>query len=66
MFRYPEDAATTLRLMCRRWRWLERRPVKLPTLKVDKKAAQRVFSQHRTEWLPASATESCIVKNPPV
>jgi acyl-CoA synthetase (NDP forming) len=26
VFRYPEDAATTLRLMCRRWRWLERRP----------------------------------------
>jgi acetate---CoA ligase (ADP-forming) len=60
VFRYPEDAATTLRLMCRRWRWLERRPVKLPTLKVDKKAAQRIFSQHRVEWLPASATEAIL------
>jgi acyl-CoA synthetase (NDP forming) len=60
VFRYPEDAATTLRLMCRRWRWLERRPVKLPTLKVDKKTALRIFRQHRTEWLPAAATEAIL------
>ncbi|MBZ0154106.1 MAG: CoA-binding protein, partial [Planctomycetes bacterium] len=43
VFRYPEDAATTLRLMCRRHRWLERRPVKLPTLKVSKATAEKLF-----------------------
>ncbi|MFO1031708.1 MAG: acetate--CoA ligase family protein [Planctomycetota bacterium] len=58
VFRYPEDMATTLRLMCRRQQWLERRPAKRPTLRVDKKAAARVFALHKgAGWLPASATE---------
>lgn len=61
VFRYPEDAAVTLRLMLRRHRWLQRRPVKLPTLRVDRSAAARVFALHRgKEWLPASATEAIL------
>lgn len=61
VFRYPEDAAVTLRLMLRRHRWLQRRPVKLPTLRVDRAAAARVFAQHRSkEWLPAAATEAIL------
>jgi len=61
VFRYPEDAAMTLRLMWRRWRWLDRRPVKVPSLRVDKKAAQRLFRQHQgSEWLPAAATEAIL------
>jgi acetyl coenzyme A synthetase (ADP forming)-like protein len=61
VFRYPEDAATILRLMLRRWRWLARKPVKVPTLKVDKAAAKRVFTKHSaSEWLPAAATESIL------
>ncbi len=61
VFRYPEDAATTLRLMLRRHRWLERRPVKVPKLRVDKAAAARLFRGCRgAEWLPAEATEAIL------
>ena len=61
VFRYPEDAATTLRLLCRRFRWLERRPVKLPKLRVDKRAAARVLAAHGAGgWLPAAATEAML------
>lgn len=61
VFRYPEDAATTLRLMWRRFRWLERRPVKVPALRVDKAAAARVFRVHRGGgWLPAAAAEAVL------
>jgi acetyl coenzyme A synthetase (ADP forming)-like protein len=61
VFRYPEDAATTLRLMWRRWRWLERRPVGLPRLRVDRAAAAKVFARHRRAgWLPAAATEAVL------
>lgn len=60
VFRYPEDAATTLRLMWRRYRWLERRPVKVPVLRVDKTAAGKVLRQHRGGWLPAAATEAVL------
>jgi acetyl coenzyme A synthetase (ADP forming)-like protein len=61
VFRYPEDMATTLRLMCRRFVWLERRPVKVPRVAVDKKAAARVLASHRGGgWLPAAATEAVL------
>ena len=36
VFRYPEDAATTLRAMLRRQRWLQRRPVRVPGFTVDR------------------------------
>ena len=61
VFRYPEDAATTLRLMCRRASWLARRPVKVPKLRVAKAVAARVFRAHRgVEWLPAAAVEAIL------
>ncbi|MDO8349143.1 MAG: acetate--CoA ligase family protein [Planctomycetota bacterium] len=61
VFRYPEDAATTLRLMCRRWHWLARRPAKVPKLRVDRAAAARVLRQRRRgEWLPAAAAEAIL------
>lgn len=61
VFRYPEDAATTLRLMCRRHRWLERRPVKLPVLKVGKAAAEKLFkAQAGDGWLPAAVAEAIL------
>ena len=60
VFRYPEDMAVTLRLMCRRHVWLERRPVKVPKLRVDKKAAARVFAAAGNGWLPAAATEKVL------
>lgn len=61
VFRYPEDAATTLRLMLRRGRWLERRPVPVPALRVDKAAAAKLLRQHRDrEWLPAAAAEAVL------
>ncbi|MCA8963248.1 MAG: acetate--CoA ligase family protein [Planctomycetes bacterium] len=62
VFRYPEDAATTLRLMLRRSRWLARRPTRVPALRVDKAAAARVFKANRgAEWLPAAATEQVLI-----
>ena len=55
VFRYPEDAATTLRLMLRRQRWLERTPVNVPALKVGKAAAARVLARYRRGgWLGAA------------
>ena len=60
VFRYPEDAAQTLRLMCRRSRWLERRPVKLPKLRVDRRAAARLLGKHGAGWLPTAATEAVL------
>lgn len=61
VFRYPEDAATTLRLMLRRGRWLERRPVPVPALRVDKAAVAKLLRQHRSrEWLPAAAAEAVL------
>jgi len=61
VFRYPEDAATTLRLMWRRGRWLARRPVPVPKLRVDRAAVARLLRQQRDrEWLPAAATEAIL------
>lgn len=60
VFRYPEDMAVTLRLMCRRHVWLERRPAKVPKLRVDKKAAARVFAGAGAGWLKAAATEKVL------
>lgn len=61
VFRYPEDAAMTLRLMWRRWRWLDRRPVKVPPLRVDKAAAARLLRQHAGGgWLPAAVAEAVL------
>lgn len=60
VFRYPEDAATTLRLMCRRHAWLQRRPVPAPRFRVDRRAAARVLRAHSPGWLPAAATEAVL------
>ncbi|MEZ6038206.1 MAG: acetate--CoA ligase family protein [Planctomycetota bacterium] len=61
VFRYPEDAATTLRLMSRRSRWLARRPAKLPKLKVDRRAVQRLLAKHAGEsWLPGAVAEAVL------
>jgi acetyl coenzyme A synthetase (ADP forming)-like protein len=61
VFRYPEDAATTLRLMARRFTWLQRRPVKTPRYRVDKAAAARVLRANRARgWLPAAAAEAVL------
>jgi acetyltransferase len=61
VFRYPEDAATTLRLMLRRQTWLQRRPAKLPTLRVDKAKAARILARHRRGgWLSVSDAEAVL------
>jgi acetyltransferase len=47
--------------MCRRWSWLERRPVRVPKLRVDKAGAARILRAHRgSHWLPASAAEAIL------
>ncbi|MFY9345404.1 MAG: acetate--CoA ligase family protein [Planctomycetota bacterium] len=61
VFRYPEDAATTLHHLCRRHRWLQRRPVVAKRRRVDRRAAARLLAGHRGGgWLPASATEAVL------
>jgi acetyltransferase len=61
VFRYPEDAATTLRLMLRRHRWLARRPCPVPRYRVDKRTVVRLFAQHRKGgWLPSAVAEAAL------
>lgn len=60
VFRYPEDAATTLASMWRRQRWLERRPARLPRLEVDKAAAARVLRRAAAGWLLAVEAEAVL------
>jgi len=61
VFRYPEDAATTLRSMFRRGRWLERRPAAVPALRVDKKAAAKALrSVPRGGWVPSAVAEAML------
>jgi len=60
VFRYPEDAAITLQLMCRRSRWLARAPAKLPTLRVQKAKAAKLLATVRSEWLPTATTEAIL------
>lgn len=60
VFRYPEDAATTLQLMCRRSNWLARPPAKLPTLRVRKAVVSKLLVSVTREWLPAATTEAIL------
>lgn len=60
VFRYPEDAATTLRAMLRRQRWLERRPVRLPSMTVGRAAAARVLRRHKDGWLAGGEVEAIL------
>ncbi len=62
VFRYPEDAATTLRALLRRHRWLERRPARLPKLAVDRAAAARVLRRCKGGgWLASSEVEAILI-----
>lgn len=61
VFRYPEDAATTLRLMCRRFQWLARHPMKAPKVKGNAAAAARALKAHRGGgWVPAATAEAVL------
>ena len=62
VFRYPEDAATTLRQMLRRTRWLERRPARVPDLRVDKDAARRILRKksRASGWLANAEVEAVL------
>ncbi|MGE3174312.1 MAG: acetate--CoA ligase family protein [Planctomycetota bacterium] len=61
VFRYPEDAAVTLRAMLRRHGWLQRRPARLPHLRVDRAAAARVLRRRsQGGWLAAAETEAVL------
>lgn len=60
VFRYPEDMATTLRLMGRRHTWLQRRPARTPKYRVDKAAVARILRAQRGPWLPAAAAEAVL------
>jgi acetyl coenzyme A synthetase (ADP forming)-like protein len=61
VFRYPEDAATTLHSMWRRRRWLQRRPARVPQFAVGRAAAARVLRRRRSGWLSAAEVEAVLV-----
>ncbi len=61
VFRYPEDAATTLRAMLRRQHWLQRRPTKLPKLRVQRAAAARILARYRDGgWVAGNDAEAVL------
>ena len=61
VFRYPEDAATTLMLMLRRHRWLERRPARGPPRACKREVARRSLRrQGRRGWLPSAEAEAVL------
>ncbi len=61
VFRYPEDAATTLRLMLKRHRWLERRPVRVPHLACKREVAKRILRRKGSGgWLASAEAEAVL------
>lgn len=60
VFRYPEDAATTLRAMVKRRRWLDRKPQKVKPLRTDRKAAAKLLRGKAPGWLAAADTEAVL------
>lgn len=60
VFRYPEDAAITLQLMCRRSHWLAREPEAVKQPRVQKAKAAKLLASAASEWLPAAATEAIL------
>lgn len=61
VFRYPEDAATILSLMVRRWRWLQRRPAPVRPFRVQRALAKRILARAGSGWLRAADTEALLV-----
>jgi acetyl coenzyme A synthetase (ADP forming)-like protein len=59
-FRYPEDAATILDLMVRRWRWLQRRPAPVRPFHVRRALAARILKRAGRGWLLAADTEALL------
>jgi acetyltransferase len=60
VFRYPEDASATLRMLVRRRRMLARRPGRTRRLPVDRRAVRAILARHRDGWLPAAASEGVL------
>ena len=60
VFRYPEDAAITLHLMCRRSRWLSRKPEAVEPLGAQKARVGKLLASVRSEWLPGATAEAIL------
>lgn len=60
VFRYPEDAAITLHLMCRRSRWLSRKPEAVKPLRAQKARVGKLLASVRSEWLPGATVEAIL------
>ncbi|MBK8974717.1 MAG: acetate--CoA ligase family protein [Planctomycetes bacterium] len=60
VFRYPEDAARTMRSLCRRARMLERESKPLPRLRVDRDAAAAVLDRAAPGWLAVEDAEAVL------
>lgn len=60
VFRYPEDAARTMRMLVERTRRLARRPGKRPQPSVDRAVAQEILDGHAPGWLQALELETVL------
>ncbi|GAB4153453.1 MAG: acetate--CoA ligase [Planctomycetota bacterium] len=60
VFRYPEDAATTIRAMVKRRIWLDRKPARVRPFQVDRKAAARILDRRDAGWLSAADAEAVL------
>jgi acetyl coenzyme A synthetase (ADP forming)-like protein len=60
VFRYPEDAARTMRMLVERGRRLARQPGKRPELAVDRAAAQAVLGERASGWLVPIEVETVL------
>ena len=60
VFRYPEDAARTMRMLVERMRRLARQPGKRPQLTVDREVAQEILDDHAPGWLAPLELETVL------
>ncbi len=60
VFRYPEDAARTMRMLVRRGELLDRMPGKVPVFKVDKRKAAHLINKYEDGWLTGDEAEQVL------
>jgi acetyltransferase len=60
VYRYPEDAARTMRMLVRRRRLLDRVPGEVPRYKVQRAAVERLLGRAKPGWLGSEVAEKVL------
>jgi acetyltransferase len=60
VYRYPEDAARTMRMLVRRRRLLDRMPGEVPRYKVQRAAVERLLGRAKPGWLGGEIAEKVL------